>query len=147
MLTADGLPRAEMSLVTMQVVDWEGPIVEILFHKPIAEARDVDELLRQARSFMDQHVARAGQRAYFLTCYDGFSVTREQAGRVQEAFIEFNGTYSRGDVRYGGSLLAKTLVITTAIRSKSASELHVTRDEALEVLRARVSEEARGSLS
>ncbi len=137
-----------MSLVTMQVVEWEGPIVEVLFHKAIAEARDVDELVRQARSFMDLHVAPAGpKRAYFLTCYDGFSVVREQAARLQEAFIEFNGQYSKGDVRYGGSLLAKTLVITTAIRSKSASELHVTRDEALAVLRGRVSEEARSSAS
>ncbi len=130
--------RREMDLVTMQVVDWEGPIVEILFHRPLATAADVAELLRETRSFMEETVVAAGKaKSYFVTCYDHFSVPREVAHALQEAFLEFNRQYSKGDVRYGGTLVAKTLVISTAIRSESSSELYATRDEALASLRAR----------
>jgi hypothetical protein len=128
----------EMDLVTMQVVDWEGPIVEILFRRPLAAATDIAELLRETRSFMEETLVSAGKaKAYFLTCYDHFSVPRELAHALQEAFLEFNGRYSKGDVRYGGTLVAKTLVISTAIRSESASEMYATRDEALASLRTR----------
>jgi hypothetical protein len=93
---------------------------------------------------MEQHVVPAGAaRTYFLTCYDGFSVARDQAHRLQEAFLSFNAVYSKGDARYGGSLVAQTLVIATAVRSESASEMHATRDEALGRLRARIRGEAR----
>ena len=126
-------------LVTMQVVDWEGPIVEIVFHRPIATSDDVTELLRETRGFMDQHVRPSGaQKAYFVTCYDGFRVAKEQVHPLQEAFLEFNQQYSKGDVRYGGSVVAQSLVISTAIRSLSASEIHPTREEALESLRERI---------
>jgi hypothetical protein len=126
-------------LVTMQVVDWEGPIVEILFHRPVASSEDVSELLRETRSFMEEKVVKAGlKKAYFLTCYEGFSVTREHANELQQAFLAFNGQYSQGDVRYGGTILAKTLVISTAIRSESSSEHYDTREKALESLRARI---------
>ncbi len=131
--------RGAHSLVTIQVVDWEGPIVEIVFHRPIATPDDVAELLRVARGFMDEHVLPSGaQRAYFVTCYDRFAVAKEQAHPLQEAFLEFNRQYSKGDVRYGGSLVAQSLVISTAIRSESASELHPTRERALESLRERI---------
>ncbi len=130
--------RREMDLVTMQVVDWQGPIVEILFQRPVTTAADVGELLREARSFMEEAVVAAGEaQAYFVTCYDRFSVPRELAHALQEAFLEFNRQYSKGDVRYGGTLVAKTLVISTAIRSESSSEIYATRDEAIASLRAR----------
>jgi hypothetical protein len=130
-------PAREMELVTMQVVDWEGPIVEILFRRPLATRADLDELLRETSSFMEEVVIPAGRpQAYFLTCYDRFSVPRELARALQEVFLDFNRRYSKGDVRYGGTLVAKTLVISTAIRSESASELHATREEALAALRS-----------
>ena len=52
--------------------------------------------------------------------------------------MEFNQQYSKGDVRYGGSVVAQSLVISTAIRSLSASEIHPTREKALESLRERI---------
>ena len=126
-------------LVTMQVVEWDGPIVEILFHSPIATAGDVARLLREARTFMDETVVKTGRsKAFFLTCYDGFSVAREHAGELQQAFLEFNKQYSKGDVRYGGTIVARTLVIATAIRSESSSEHYGTREEALLSLRQRI---------
>jgi hypothetical protein len=144
MPTGRDLPRQDMGLVTMQVVDWDGPIVEILFRQPILTEHDVEELLREARSFMDQRVVPAGAtHVYFLTCYDGFSVSRQQARRLQDAFVGFNAAYSKGDARYGGSLVAQTLVIATAVRSESASEMHATRDEALQRLRARMLRDTR----
>jgi hypothetical protein len=144
MLSGRDLPKRDMGLVTMQVVDWDGPIVEIIFQRPILTERHVEELLWDARSFMEQHVVSAGAaRAYFLTCYDGFSVSRDQAHRLQDAFVSFNAVYSRGDARYGGSLVAQTLVIATAVRSESASEMHATRDAALVRLRARILSDAR----
>ncbi len=137
-MTQPSAARREMDLVTMRVVDWAGPIVEILFQRPLAVAADVAELLRETRSFMEDVLVAAGQpKAYFVTCYDHFAVPRELAHALQEAFLEFNRQYSKGDVRYGGSLVAKTLVISTAIRSESSSEIYATRDEALASLRAR----------
>jgi hypothetical protein len=130
--------RCEMELVTMQVVDWEGPLVEILFRRPLATADDVTELLRETRSFMEETLVAAGRpKAYFVTCYDNFSMPRELAHVLQETFLDFNRQYSKGDVRYGGTLMAKTLVISTAIRSDSSSEIHATRDEAIASLRTR----------
>ncbi len=110
-------------LVTMQVVDWEGPIVEIQFRRPIATSQDVADLARQARAFVEDNVVRAGRsKAYFLTCYEGFAVARECAAELQQAFLAFNGQYSKRDVRYGGTIVAKSIVISTAIRSESSSE-------------------------
>ncbi len=134
-----GLPKKDMAFVTMQVVEWDGPIVEIVFRRALATTADVEQLLEEARMFMDTYLPAARRdKAYFITCYDHFSVSRDQAHRLQEAFLDFNRVYSRGDVRYGGTLVAQTLVISTSIKSESASEIHPTRDQALERLRARI---------
>lgn len=132
-------PLEEKNLISMEVVDWKGPIVEIRFRHPITSADDVDELVSEARSFMEAHVARRGDgKAYFVTCYEGFSVSRSAAQRLQDRFVEFNQKYSKGDVRYGGQLVAQTLIISTAIRSEAPSEIYPTRAEALEHLRQRI---------
>jgi hypothetical protein len=134
-----GFPREETALVTIQVVDWAGPIVEVLFHRGIARAADIEELMRTARSFLEDHVVAAGEpKAYFLTCYDHFSVSHDLAHPLQEAFLEFNRLYSKGDARYGGTVVAQTLIISTAIRAEKPSEICATRDEALQHLRARI---------
>jgi hypothetical protein len=131
-------PHQEMSHLTMQVVDWQGPIVEISFNRPILTADDVHTVLEQAHSFMQLHLVGSGHdRVYFITCYDGFSVAREVTMLLQEGFLEFNRSYSQGDVRYGGSPAAKTIVISTAIKSTSRSEIYASREEALCRLRAR----------
>ncbi len=138
-----GLPSRDSELVTLRVVDWDGPIVEILFHRAVASGADVSELLRSARFFMEEHVVSAGApKAYFVTCYDRFSVSRDLAAPLQEAFLDFNRTYSKGDARYGGTLVAQTLVISTSIRAEKPSEIYATRQEALEHLRERVRAEA-----
>ena len=131
-----GVLRQELSLTTMQVADWNGPIVEVLFHHPITSAADVDCLLRETRAFMDTHIApRGSPKAYFLTCYDGFTASRENLRHLQDAFLAFNREYSRGDARYGGSVVAQTLVISTAIRADARAEIYATRAEALAHLR------------
>jgi hypothetical protein len=132
-------PKQELGLITMEVVDWDGPIIEIRFQQPITSTAAADELVRQARSFVEAHIARRGDgKAYFVTCYEGFSVSRESAQRLQDGFVDFNAQYSKGDVRYGGSLVAQTLIISTAIRSESRSELYATREEALDHLREQI---------
>jgi hypothetical protein len=132
------MPHQVMSHLTMQVVDWQGPIVEISFNRPILTEDDVRKVLDQAKSFMQLHLAGTGHdRVYFITCYDGFSVARAVAMSLQEGFLEFNRRYSQGDVRYGGSAAAKTIVISTAIKSTSRSEIYTSREEALSRLRSR----------
>lgn len=133
------VPRHDSALVALQVIDWVGPIVEVLFHRGIASAADIEELMRTARAFMEEHVRAAGvPQAYFLTCYDHFAVPHDLAHPLQEALLEFNRTYSKGDARYGGTLVAQTLIISTAIRAGAPSEICATRDEALRHLGARV---------
>jgi hypothetical protein len=134
-----GSSGAGARLVTLEVVEREGPIVEIVFHRPIASPEDVDELLREASDFMVRQVLPSGARkAYFLTCYDGFAVAKDLARSLQDAFLRFNEQYSLGDARYGGAVVAQSLVIATAIRSESASELYSTRKGALRSLKARM---------
>jgi hypothetical protein len=133
------LPRDVMSHLTMQVVDWQGPVVEILFNRPISSKQDVALVLDQACRFMDRHFSGSDQeKVYFVTCYDGFSVNRETALALQESFIDFNRRYSRGDVRYGGSASAKTIIISTAIKSTSQSDICSNREEALDRIRAKM---------
>ena len=133
------LPSRDSALLTLRVVDRDGPIVEVLFHRAIATADDVREVLHSARTFMEEHLVPAGAaKAYFVTCYDRFSVSRDVARPLQDAFLEFNREYSKGDARYGGTVVAQTLVISTAIRSEKPSEICATREEALEHLRARI---------
>ena len=133
------LPDETPPLLTLRVVDREGPIVEILFLRPIASITDVSELARAARTFMERHVVSTGAaKAYFVTCYDHFSVSREVAQPLQDAFLEFNRAYSKGDARYGGTLVAQTLVISTSIRDERPSEICATREEALARLRTRI---------
>ena len=133
------LPRRDSALVTIQIVDTVGPIVEVLFHRGITTAADVEELLGSVRSFLEDYVVAAGSpKAYFVTCYDHFSVTHDLAHPLQEAILEFNRTYSKGDARYGGTVVAQTLIISTAIRAAAPSEIYATRNEALQHLRARI---------
>ena len=40
-------PKQEMTLITMEVVDWDGPIVEIRFRRPITSVETIDELGQQ----------------------------------------------------------------------------------------------------
>jgi hypothetical protein len=136
-------PKEVMSHLTMQVVDWQGPVVEIQFNQPISSQQDVEAVFDQARRFMARHFPPEPdqEKVYFVTCYDGFSVTHETALAMQESFIDFNRRYSRGDVRYGGSASAKTIIISTAIKSTSQSEICTGREQALERIRARISDQ------
>ncbi len=138
-MPSQNAPSDPGRLVTIQVVDWKGPIVEVVFHRPIRSLEDVRELVDEADEFMRRHVLPTGARkAYFLTCYDHFAVAKDLAHPLQEAFLRFNEQYSLGDARYGGTLVAQSLVISTAIRSESPSELHATREDALGRLRKRI---------
>jgi len=131
--------QAPTELVRLEIVDWDGPIVEIHFVRPLVSVEDVDRLVAEAEAFVKAHIAPwEDGKAYFLTCYDNFSVPKQLAQRLQDLFVGFNRRYSKGDVRYGGTLVAKTLVISTAIRSESASEIYATREEALDHLRKRI---------
>jgi hypothetical protein len=135
------LPRKETSLMTIRLIDWTGPIVEVQFHRGFSSVADVEDLMSTARSFMEEHLPAAdAHRAYFLTCYDHFAVSHDLAHSLQEAFLEFNRLYSKGDARYGGTVVAQTLIISTAIRAQTPSEICATRDEALQHLRARIAD-------
>jgi hypothetical protein len=136
------LPKEVMSHLTMQVVDWQGPVVEILFNRPISSQQDVQLVLDQACRFMDRYFSGTDhEKVYFVTCYDGFSVNHETALALQESFIDFNRRYSHGDVRYGGSASAKTIIISTAIKSTSQSDICSDREQALGRIRARINDQ------
>ena len=99
---------------------------------------DVNTAVREATSFMRTRVSPRASQAYFITCYDGLVITRETLNELRERFIDFNGRYSLGDVRYGGSHVAKTFVVSTAIQSASRSNHFETRPEALAVLHRQI---------
>jgi len=133
------LPRKDTPLVTIRLIDWTGPIVEVLFHRGFSTSADVEELMHAVTAFVEEHIpAKDGHRAYFLTCYDHFAVPHDLAHPLQEAFLRFNRLYSKGDARYGGTVVAQTLIISTAIRAQTPSEICATREEALQHLRARI---------
>jgi hypothetical protein len=137
---SDGLdlPRQTMDFLTMRVVDWDGPIVEIVFNRRIASEPDVEIVLREAIDFMRKYVVAKAKKAYFVTCYDNLDVSRELLTQLQERFVEFNATFSLGDVRYGGTELAQMFVITTSIRSATRSNIFPGREQALAALRDRI---------
>ncbi len=132
------LPKRSYRFLNLEVVDWNGPIVEIGFEQPITSASDAAAAVREASSFMRTTVLSQAATAYFITCYDGLSVTREVLADLRERFIEFNARYSVGDVRYGGSHAARTFVVATAVHSASRSNHFETRAEALAALRRQI---------
>jgi len=126
-----------MQYLTMEVADWEGPIVEIWFTREIKTVEDTERVLQEATLFMRRFVTPNAPKAYFLTCYDGLSsVPNDLIAELQDKFVSFNERFSLGDVRYGGAVFAKTLVIATAIRSGAPSALHDSREQALTKLRS-----------
>lgn len=132
------LPYVEMSFLTMQVVDWKGPIVEIGFNKPVETEAHVETLLREANTFMRNHVTpRAGQ-AFFVTCYDNLHFAPNVLEKAREGFARFNDKYSLGDVRYGGDTVAKTFIIAQSIKASTRSAIFATRDEALNAVAAKI---------
>lgn len=131
-------PKQSYRFLTLEVVDWNGPIVEIGFERPMRSAVDAAAAVREASSFMRTRVSPRASQAYFVTCYDGLSVTREILADLRERFIDFNSRYSLGDVRYGGSHAARTFVVATAVHSASRSNHYETREEALAALRRRI---------
>ncbi len=140
MVQREDLPYKEMSFLTMQVVDWKGPIVEIGFHRPVETNAQVETLLREANSFMRIHVlSRAGQ-VYFVTCYDNLHFSPDVLERAREGFAKFNDKYSLGDVRYGGDKVTKTFIIAQSIRAATRSAIFETRKQALEAIRAKMGE-------
>jgi hypothetical protein len=132
------LPSQSFRYLSLEVVDWTGPIVEIRFDKPIESATDAATAVREASSFMRTRVRPRASQAYFITCYDGLAITRETLNELREQFIDFNKRFSLGDVRYGGGHVAKTFVVSTAIQSASRSNHFETRAEALAVLHTQI---------
>jgi len=132
---AGDLPTWMMQLLTMEVLDWEGPIVEIRFNGRVSTQEDVRQLAVEANAFVEACVLSRAERAYFVTCYDGLSAPSDILVELQDAFVDFNQRFSLGDVRYGGGDLAQTVAITTAIRSGHPSKVHSSRKEAVAFLR------------
>ncbi len=138
-MAADALPDPwTMTFATVQVVDWTGPIVETVFHRSIETQSDVDTLWSEATEFMTTVVAPRAEKAFFLTCYDGFRVARDLLGVFQDGLVAFNERFSKGDARYGGSDVARMILISTSIRSARSSNLHGQREEALASLRKEI---------
>jgi hypothetical protein len=131
-------PSQSFRFLSLAVVDWNGPIVEITFDKPIETTTDTATAVREASTFMRTRVSPRASKAYFITCYDGLVITRETLNELRERFIEFNQRFSLGDVRYGGSHVARTFVVSTAIQSASRSNHFETRPEALAVLHRQI---------
>jgi hypothetical protein len=131
------LPSQKLSFLTMQVVDWDGPIVEIGFHRPVETEGDLALLLREANTFMRVHVTPKARKVYFVTCYDGLHFASGVMAKAREGFATFNGKYSLGDVRYGGDTVAKTFIIAQSIEAATRSHIFETREQALAALRAK----------
>ena len=134
----EDLPSRSYRFLTLEVVDWTGPIVEITFDRAIDSIADAGAAVREASLFMRTLVAPRSSSAFFITCYDGLSVTREPLSELQQRFIEFNEKFSVGDVRYGGSHFAKTFVVATSIQSASRSNHFESRADALVALREKI---------
>ncbi|MCP4895660.1 MAG: hypothetical protein GY906_01695 [bacterium] len=133
-----GLPFKEMSFLTMQVVDWKGPIVEIRFHRPVETTAQVDTLLREANSFMRVEVSPSARQVYFVTCYDNLHFSPDVLEHAREGFARFNDRYSLGDVRYGGNAVTKTFIIAQSIKSATRSAIFETRGQAIQAIRAKL---------
>ena len=125
------LPSQSFKFLKLEVVSWNGPVVEIHFERPIESVGDVEAAVREATTFMRSRVSPRAGAAFFVTCYDGLTITRDNLKQLREKFIDFNSHYSRGDVRYGGGHVARTFVVSTAIDSGSRSNHFETRPEAL----------------
>lgn len=138
MESADARPVESYRFLSLEVVDWSGPIVEIRFDKPIETMTDVGAAVREASLFMRTKVQPRADTAYFITCYDDLSITRETLNELREQFIGFNERFSVGDVRYGGGHVARTFVVSTSIQSASRSNHYETRNEALSALRRQI---------
>lgn len=132
------LPSRSFRFLELEVVDWEGPIVEIRFLKTIESENDVVAAVAEASSFMRESVLPKADGAYFITCYDGLAMSPVTLSALRERFIGFNERYSRGDVRYGGGAPAKTFVVSAAIQSRSRSNHFESRAEALTALRNQI---------
>jgi hypothetical protein len=132
------LPRKEMRFLTMEVVDWAGPIVEIRFNLPVETDHDVEMLLVEANSFMRIHVVPRAYKAYFVTCYDNLRFSREALIRAREGFAGFNERFSLGDVRYGGDAATRTFIIAQSIETATSSAIFETRKQALDAIRAKM---------
>lgn len=126
--------KRTMDFLTMEIVEKRGPIVEISFNRPISDEGDAAEVVKEADRFMRETVPPLAGKAYFVTCYDNLSISREVLKILQERFIGFNKTYSLGDTRYGGGLVARSFIISTAVKSHSESRIFNTREEALSAL-------------
>jgi hypothetical protein len=124
-----------MRFLTMEVVDWTGPIVEIRFNQPVERNEQVDTLLREANSFMKIHVKPRAQKAFFVTCYDNLHFSPEVLERARAGFAEFNANYSLGDVRYGGDAVTKTFIIAQSIKAATSSAIFQTRRQAIDAIR------------
>jgi len=124
-----------MSFLTMKVIDRNGPIVEIDFHRKIESPEDMDVLLAEAESFMEAVVRPFSERTYFVTCYDRLSVAVELIPKLRDRFSGFNKKYSKANVRYGGSTFAKTFVIATSIKDKDDVALYPDRERAIAAIR------------
>ena len=135
MEATDILPKESYRFLTLEVVDWNGPIVEIRFDKTIEATADVSAAVREASLFMRTKVQPRSKSAFFITCYDDLSITRETLNELREQFIVFNERFSEGDVRYGGGHVARTFVVSTSIQSASRSNHYEKRNEALAALR------------
>ncbi len=136
--SADSLPNESYRFLSLEVVDWAGPIVEIRFCGAIESNSDVSAAVREASLFMRTKVLPRSNTAFFITCYDGLSITRETLNELREQFIGFNARFSAGDVRYGGGHVARTFVVSASIQSASRSNHFESRNEALAAVRRQI---------
>jgi hypothetical protein len=132
------------SFLTIDVVDWNGPIVELGFNRPINNEHDADAVVREAHTFMRTRLAPRARKAYFVTCYDDLVVSPKHLERLREGFLGFNAAYSLGDVRYGGAHFAKTFIISAAVRAAERSNIHPDRESALKALRDHIRADRHG---
>jgi hypothetical protein len=128
-----------MRFLTMEVVDWSGPIVEIRFNRSVETEVDVAALLREANSFMRVHVTPRARKTYFVTCYDNLHFSSKVLEKAREGFAQFNGRYSLGDVRYGGDTVTKTFIIAQSIKAATSSAIYETRQQAIDAIRQMMS--------
>jgi hypothetical protein len=127
-----------MPYLSFKVLDKAGPLVEMIFVQNVRNREDVNRVVREAEQFVEENFA--GQKVYFLNCYDNLQIPLHLVEDLKKEFLRFNAQYAHANVRYGGSVSSKAFWISTAVKEGLPSNFYASREEALDALRGLIRE-------